>query len=243
MNNKFILKEKNFMVELFFFLDQPTQSQEVFLANLLEKIPFDQKIGYSGYKDQESLKQFLLWFIYGKKSLPLWSPVFLEACTKEIKEVFTRCHEVIQDTTLKIFIYPTLDPFVVKKMQGVVGFTPWKNTILLGVYNTPNFGKALQQTVCHELAHALSSQQRATLGDDLIAEGLAEHFKETFIDKNHSPWVTSLSQEEIKKILKEIQSSLKDQNNLLYQELFFGTGKYPLWSGYAIGYYLVEKYL
>ncbi|MBT4651756.1 hypothetical protein HOC13_04525 [Candidatus Woesearchaeota archaeon] len=26
-------------------------------------------------------------------------------------------------------------------------------------------------------------------------------------------------------------------------EVFYGTGKYPNWTGYSIGYYLVEKYL
>ena len=29
----------------------------------------------------------------------------------------------------------------------------------------------------------------------------------------------------------------------LYREVFFGTGKYPLWSGYTIGYYILKEYL
>jgi len=43
--------------------------------------------------------------------------------------------------------------------------------------------------------------------------------------------------------LKEIKPVLHKNNFKKYNEIFFETGKHPLWSGYSIGYFLVKKYL
>jgi len=43
--------------------------------------------------------------------------------------------------------------------------------------------------------------------------------------------------------LAEIKPLLHENDFEKYSEVFFGTGKYPLWTGYSIGYFLVKKYL
>ena len=52
-----------------------------------------------------------------------------------------------------------------------------------------------------------------------------------------------ISEKEILKIFNEIKNRLNSKNNKFHKEVFYGTGKYPLWSGYAIGYYIVKEYL
>ena len=37
--------------------------------------------------------------------------------------------------------------------------------------------------------------------------------------------------------------SFSSKDTSLYQKVFFGSSKYPTWSGYAIGYYLIEKFI
>ncbi len=42
----------------------------------------------------------------------------------------------------------------------------------------------------------------------------------------------------------KIKKSLNNSNKSLYNEIFLGYNKkYPLWAGYAIGYYIVKDYL
>ena len=45
------------------------------------------------------------------------------------------------------------------------------------------------------------------------------------------------------KIFPKIEDKLNSRNQQLYYDLFFGSKKYPLWSGYSIGYYIVQNYL
>lgn len=115
----------------------------------------------------------------------------------------------------------------------------------IGGFGTDNWRKSLQNIVCHEFAHAVSLNfnNRNTIGDDVVFEGIAEHFREDLMGAGKSPWVQSISEKEAKQIFQEIKPKIKINSNALYRELFFGTGKFPLWSGYAIGYYLVGNYL
>ncbi len=90
---------------------------------------------------------------------------------------------------------------------------------------------------------ALNFNERKTIQDDLVFEGVAEHFREVFEGGGKAEWVKSISKDEARSILREIEPSPGTENEQFYLDLFLGTGKFPLWAGYAIGYYLVESYL
>ena len=48
---------------------------------------------------------------------------------------------------------------------------------------------------------------------------------------------------EAKGLLEELKDKLDSENFDDYIEVFYGSGKYPNWSGYTIGYNLITKYL
>ena len=58
-----------------------------------------------------------------------------------------------------------------------------------------------------------------------------------------SLWVTTISKKESFEILKDIKGLLDKNDFKNYNEIFYGSGKYPLWAGYSIGYNLIEIYL
>lgn len=247
VGDKMLVIEKNGkrLAEVFTFLENPIGEKKEFVSKITDRISFRDDIGFAGHKDKKALENFLNWSIYGDTETNIWSSVTVNDCKEEIEFILEKCLQIIQDKIIKIFIFPTIDEFVIERMNGVSGFTPWKNTILLCVFRTENWKKALRDSVCHELAHALALNfnNRETIEDDLIFEGVAEHFREAFIDGEKASWVRSISDEKAKEILRDIKTRLKTRDDILYRELFFGTGKYPLWSGYSIGYYIVKAYL
>jgi len=237
MKNNFHSKEK-----VYVYYDNPNKKE--FIKFILKDIPFDKEIGYAGYKNKSALKKFLNWSIYGDKK-GNWENLNEKEIRKEINKVLFFCKSILENKKIKIFVFPTIDSFIIKKMDGVSGFSIWKNTIIINISSTKKWRKTLRETVCHELAHALALNfnKRKTIQDDLIFEGIAEHFREHFIGGGKAKWVRSIKRKQIKQILKDIKPFLKKRDNKIYEELFFGSKKYPLWSGYAIGYYLVGSYL
>ena len=87
-----------------------------------------------------------------------------------------------------------------------------------------------------------------TLFDGMISEGIATYFESEFVkDKLEKQLflktVVERSDEENKKIHKELESQLKNER-YDYQAIFFnGNDKLPRWSGYSLGYLTVKKYL
>ena len=246
LGKKIIIKiNKQKLAEVFTFLENPIKEEKEFVAKIVNKINFQKDIGFAGFKDKNSLKKFLTWLIYNNSKTNMWNSLTPDECREKISFVLKKCSKVIQKKTIKIFLFPTISEFVINKMDGVSGFSPWKNTILVGVFRTKNWSKAIKNTICHELAHALALNfnRRETIGDDLIFEGIAEHFREYFLNGQKSPWVKAISKKKAREIFLEIKPMLKARSHDLFRALFFGTKNYPLWSGYAIGYYLVKSYL
>lgn len=239
------LRKSRVVPETFLYLDKPRGRKEEFVELLLEKIPYNKDVGYAGYSSKPALKTFLIKSIFGQEQEKTWRNIRSEDIKGTIEQALNLCESVLTDERIMIFVFPTVDSFVIEKMKGVSGFAPWKNMILLNMYPTTGWKEALKAAVGHELAHALAlnSNNRTTIQDDLVFEGIAEHFREHFIGGGNAEWVMSIPKEQARLILKEIKPDLARQNERLYRELFFGTGKYPLWSGYAIGYYIVESYL
>ncbi|MBU0930301.1 MAG: DUF2268 domain-containing protein, partial [Nanoarchaeota archaeon] len=220
------------------------KDKEKFVNSIINNIPYFDDIGYAGYKSKNALKEFLIWSIYGFKQNERWESVDIEKIKKIIEETIIKCKSVINQK-IKIFVFPTIDNFIIEKMDGVAGFSPWRNTMIINLNPTKKMDSVLKDTVGHELAHALALNynERITIQDDLIFEGIAEHFKENFVNKKKSKWVKSIPKKIALKILGEIKSKLNMRDKQLYKDLFFGSAKYPLWVGYAIGYYIIDNYL
>ena len=156
------------------------------------------------------------------------------------------CQNVLENEEINIFFFETRDQFITDEMGGSSGFCTNKNCILV-LLNVDKFTEeGLKNTIAHELAHAISSYYdmgSMSVGQGIIFDGLAENFREAFIDKTKSKIVSQLKEEEVGYWFNKIKPILKSKDLKDYQEVFFGTGKYPLWLGYAIGYYIIKDNL
>lgn len=199
------------------------------------------EIGFAGFSKRNDLTKLLIFHSVGSVGK------YNIDTKKIIKLVRGSLHKCLVPTPLKeiyVFVFPTKDNFIRDKMGGVSGDTFWKNTILLFLHSDSKLD-SISRTVAHEFAHAysLNYMERITLQDNIVFDGMAENFSISVIGGDETPWSTSLSREESMKIFRELKNKLHSTSRKLYGDLFFGREKYPLWSGYAIGYHLVCDYL
>ncbi len=202
-------------------------------------------IGFAGFKNKKYLKQHLEFQLFDEKNTVLPKYDFdKKKIFKIIETSLIACHKELPARPTRIFLFPNFHPFVKNKMDGVSGFSPWKNTILLNINPTAkNWEFALRNAVAHEYNHCViyNFHKWETLLDSIIFEGFAEHFREQIIGGERAPWTKAVSRKECKKYFSRLEFNSK--NHQIYREVFFGSKKYPLWIGYSLGYQIVKSFL
>ena len=133
---------------------------------------------------------------------------------------------------------------------GIGGYNPNPNEIILSI--DPNFSDIEQSlrnelgpTIAHEMHHA---KRRRTVGygssllQAMITEGMADSFSMEVYKINPPIWSTVLTASELE---NWIQTARVNWNETPYNhnEWFFGISEIPRWTGYAIGFKLVQDYL
>lgn len=153
--------------------------------------------------------------------------------------------KIVPLPSLNIFVFPTANQWIIKKMGGVSGYTPWKRTIILFIHPSAKWRMSLTATLAHEYAHAASREHHAwkTLLDSLIFEGIAEHFRNAVTHLPPSPWIRAVRKRDIPAYFKKVRPLLKCSDHAIYKKVFFGDKAFPLWAGYAIGYRMIEQFL
>ena len=242
------LKTDNYEVQVFLEGINPKDSEEIIIDNILKQVREDKNIGFAGFSDKKTLKNILERFMISWKG----DNGNFKISAKEIEQVIKKsgetCKELAPYSPEKtyIFIFPCFDNFTIKKMNGLGGFCPWKDVILIFLNPQENWENSLKETIIHEFAHSISPFYKGgdfSIGEGLIFEGLAENFREKVFGGASAPYSKSLNEEEAIKTLNEIKNKLDSKDWNEYMEIFYGTKRYPLWAGYSIGYYLVRKYL
>lgn len=244
------MESKNKKVfELYNYLDAEGFPNEI-INKILEEIPDLEDIGYAGFLEKSWLNKIISGFMLDKNGYnqPYLYKEEYEGRIKLIcEETINKCKDYI-DEKIHIFLFPTFDKFVVEEMAGTNGFSSWDNVILIFINFVDGWEKSLKESLVHELAHAVSPYYKGgdfSIGYGLVLDGIAEHFKDFIIPGKKSPWTQAISREKSQEILDELKWSgwleLKDFEK--YTEVFYGTGKYLNWTGYTIGYHLIEKYL
>ena len=234
----------NVDVNIFTFFDELGNSKQEFIQNVLDKIKEDNEIGFAGWKSKGALKEHLKdkfkeeKISYPKKDLTKESNNLIKNLLKKIPEVLNK--------NLYIYIFPTDSEFSISKLGGVTGYCIWKNVVYLDVFPNENWQENFKKTLLHEISHSISNYYNMfnlSLGEGLVFDGLAENFVEKILGEPDKKLTNVLSKKEAIKIFNEIKIDLGEKDFDKYGELFYGTGKYPLWTGYSIGYYLIKNYL
>ena len=141
----------------------------------------------------------------------------------------------------------------IDEIGGIGGFTPNANSIFISVNPKHlDFKKAVKEelafTLAHELHHTIRWQKQVegdTLFEAMIFEGLADHFAQELTGRSKpSLYSCALTSEQKKVFLgkaSEVWNMPTYDNNLW----FFGSNPdiIPRWTGYTLGYDLVDAYL
>ena len=107
-----------------------------------------------------------------------------------------------------------------------------------------NFETEVARTLIHEYMHVIREQyvswENGTLLDSLIAEGLTQSFEiEVQPELPPSIYATSFSEEELDDLWKKAKVIL-NQRGWINNEWFFGGDEVKHWSGYSLGFKLVQ---
>lgn len=238
---------KRSLSTLYFCVNENSRNREEAINQIVESVPYNSSIRYADFKNKSALKKYLSINNSGFDSDAIHKlSKNKDAAITTIRKAIKKCVFILPiDSRIHLFVLPSFNSFVKKKMGGVGGYVPWKNTILISIYPTKKWKSMLAETVAHEFAHVISLKHNnwGTLLDSIVFEGLAEHFREDAVGGNISPWAGALSEKNAKRIFNKIRNRIHSNNYNMYRELFFSNKKYPLWSGYSIGYYIVKEYL
>ncbi|WP_299609460.1 DUF2268 domain-containing putative Zn-dependent protease [uncultured Tateyamaria sp.] len=101
-----------------------------------------------------------------------------------------------------------------------------------------NLGEPLERTLTHEINHVLRWRgpgYGVTLGEALTSEGLAGVFVRDLFGTPPEPWEEPLVETGVP--TEDVLDGWDDRYD--HAEWFFGTGRYPAWSGYRLGYRIV----
>jgi len=239
--------EKVDKIQINDYLDYTGKEIDGVIKEILDTIELRGDIYYAGHEKKEWIKMTLERFMpnYSNESkiiYPLENDreiarrICIYALEKQ-KELFNFAH---------VFLFPCFSDFVNEKMSGVTGYCSRENVLLIFINFNGNWKKGLNSVVLHELAHSVSKFYNGglvSIGEGMIFDGLAEHYRESVLRDGKSPLVTGLKKEEADKIFEELRDKLNSETLKDYTDVFFGTGKYPTWTGYILGYNLITKFL
>lgn len=239
-------RSKKLHIYLFFDYEIETSDKDKFISFLTKDLKI-LDIGYAGFNTKKNLNKYLKNKIFSseKKVKIKRYEIKNGEIIDIIKKTIVLCQKIYEIKNLNIFVFPSFDLFVKKKMAGVTGFTPWKNTILLFINPAKAWKKSLKKTVAHEFCHVatIKNHRWTTLLDSIIFEGLAENFVQCVIKNKLSPWSKTLNLKQSKKYFKKLKENLDSKDINIYKSIFFKGEEYPLWAGYAIGYNIVKRFL
>jgi uncharacterized protein YjaZ len=132
---------------------------------------------------------------------------------------------------------------------GMVGYAPSATHFSLTFDSTnPHFAPSLadgtlRRQVAHEVHHCLRHAGPGygqSLGEALVSEGLAGQFVNRLYSTPPEPWEKAVAPRDAWRFLpddKTLGSPMYD-----HSAWFFGTGGYPRWLGYTLGYLLAGRW-
>lgn len=170
------------------------------------------------------------------------------------ERIQNRAQKAIQAIKSKIPL-PNVDIIIADNPAGTIphlgiGATTYSpNLVFISMDPSfKNFDKVLEElvrTLAHELNHSARWEKIGygkTLLEALISEGLADCFDEEVTKGKPQAWSKALDEAQVKRFLKLAEKEF-DNKKYDHMKWFFGSGKFPNWTGYSLGYFLVKKYL
>lgn len=245
--NMEVFKKEKF--EVFSFMDKVSgEDAGKIIDKCVLEVPKILGKDYAGHVSIEELTKTLDMFLLDKDKKHNFFKY--NNSNKEIFNIISKTFELLeryQEEKKYIFVFPCFDNFTIDKMNGVGGFCPKKDIIFLFLnLNGNGWESALKDSLIHEFAHAVSDYylggEDFNLGEGMVFDGLSENFRKRNFGGSDF-LVNAVSEEECKIHFKKLKNKLNSKDLNFYREVFYGTGNYPPWLGYSLGYYLIKNYL
>lgn len=232
--------------EIYIINTEIERNKKNFIEKIAKHIKKRKNIGFAGYSSKKGLEKNLSWQIFNQGPIDKNFAFDQKKIRKVIEETLKKCQNII-NKKIYVFVFPSYNKFTNEKMGGVGGNSPLHQTILIFINTfTKKWEKNLKETICHEFTHAVSpfyNSWENNIGEGVVLDGIAENFQEKILKNGESMFSNLLTEKECKKIFLEISAKFKSKKRKEYNEIFYGEGKYKNWTGYAIGYWSIKKYL
>lgn len=160
------------------------------------------------------------------------------------------------DDPITIVIFPgnPTNQTVNEKQNGVVGTSLLGNMYIEVNPLIKGYEEWIPYVFAHEYHHTVwgnywfmlhSGELENKFIDSLIIDGEADSFALELYPTLQPKWLFDLSTEEIEELWQSKYQSIVTQQNIDYPTYMFGSedAQIPWCAGYAIGYWLVQKYL
>lgn len=154
------------------------------------------------------------------------------------------------DTTVCIIAADPSNWFIRERMNGVNGWTFGSGKIILQIYPTGEWKDWVPYVTAHEYHHSAwtsryyTANQPEELIDRIIFEGKADSFAHLVYPAVTPPWTDALEAEEEQEQWQRILSQQDETNALVKSSYMVGNeDDTPTWTGYTIGYRIVQSYL
>ena len=150
--------------------------------------------------------------------------------------------------TFCVFALHPSDDFVLERMGGVVGAAA-ATIVYINVYPLEGWLDRLEQSVTHEYHHAAWLQRFPDAFDDfrlldyLVFEGKASSFAKLVYPEAEAPWTEALTPDQEREQWQALQPYLATRNLDFQRQIMFGNDRFPLWTGYTIGFNVVQAFL
>jgi hypothetical protein len=137
------------------------------------------------------------------------------------------------------------------------GFVNHHKEVTVEIYydpNNPNFKvELIMHTLAHELHHVCRVRMpnfQVSILECMVNEGLADHFMDEVFHCGKTPWSSALSEEQIQQYMIRVKPVMCKKFESWTKELdvwmLYGKPEpdsIPGWTGYSIGWKIVENYL
>jgi uncharacterized protein YjaZ len=168
---------------------------------------------------------------------------------RSIQVALNSCNEHVKQNSLNIYIFPVSanGDEILTRMGGITGMTLGRKYILIWIDPTAkNWEETLKSCIAHEFHHAYAmdtTENSWPLLERMIFEGRADMFAHIVYPLVVSPWTKKERQKEIAPLWDKIKNRLQDRSYKFGNEVMFGSAEWPEWTGYTLGYSIVESCL
>ena len=164
----------------------------------------------------------------------------------KVEEAITNTCRVMNYSKPVTVVVFAVQPDNVISEIGTMGKALGKEGISIYVdYSRKDINEILRQhisaAVYHELGHIIWENNigfEKNLLDMMVSEGIASSVEKHFQPKQDIYYAAKIKNE--KTLITKAKKYFNDEN-YNYSDWFFGTGKYPKWLGYRIGYIIVQS--